>query len=104
MYEIPCSCGTVETKRRLETRIKEHRDACVGDFMDRSAIAEHAWTQEHRINWNEVRMLDCAVREEPCIRMTPGSNRLNHDEGYEMPGCWIATMKELGRGAWGRSW
>ena len=31
VYRIPCSCGQVyirETKRRLETRLKEHRDAC----------------------------------------------------------------------------
>ena len=30
-YQIPCSCGKVyigEMVRRLETRIKEHRDAC----------------------------------------------------------------------------
>ena len=25
--------------------------------------------------------------------------RLNHDGGYELPGCWIATMKKLGGGA-----
>ena len=31
VYRIPCSCGKAyigETKRRLETRLKEHRDAC----------------------------------------------------------------------------
>ena len=31
VYRVPCSCGKVyagETVRRLETRIKEHKDAC----------------------------------------------------------------------------
>ena len=32
VYQVPCSCGKVyigETIRRLETRIKEHKDACM---------------------------------------------------------------------------
>ena len=29
---------------------------------------------------------------------TPANNRLNRDGGYELPGCWIATMKKLGGG------
>ena len=37
-----------------------------------------------------------------CIQTTPEGNRLNQDEGYEVPGCWIATMKKLEGGA-GRS-
>ena len=31
VYQIPCQCGKVyvgETQRRLETRVKEHKDAC----------------------------------------------------------------------------
>ena len=31
VYQIPCSCGMVyigETVRRLESRVKEHQDAC----------------------------------------------------------------------------
>ena len=31
VYQIPCQCGTVyvgETERHLETRVKEHGDAC----------------------------------------------------------------------------
>ena len=43
VYRIPCSCGQVyigETKRRLETRLKEHRDACERGMMEKSAVAE----------------------------------------------------------------
>ena len=35
---------------------------------------------------------------ELCIQTTPESDLLNWDEGLEMPGCWIATMKNWGRG------
>ena len=53
VYRIPCSCGQVyigETKRRLETRLKEHRDACERGMMERSAVAEHAWEHHHPIH------------------------------------------------------
>ena len=46
VYRIPCSCGQVyigETKQRLETRLKEHQDACERGMMEKSAVAEHAW-------------------------------------------------------------
>ena len=33
------------------------------------------------------------------IERTPANTRLNCDGGYELPGCWIATMKKLGGGA-----
>ena len=29
---------------------------------------------------------------------TPANNSLNKDGGYELSGCWIATMKKLGGG------
>ena len=41
VYRIPCSCGQVyigETKRRLETRLKEHRHACERGMMEKSAV------------------------------------------------------------------
>ena len=45
VYRVPCSCGEAyigETVRRLETRMKEHRDACQKGALDKSALAEHA--------------------------------------------------------------
>ena len=53
IYEVRCTCGKVyigETKRRLGTRLKEHKNACVKYHMDKSAIAEHAWMNNHPIN------------------------------------------------------
>ena len=46
VYRIPCSCGKAyigETKRRLETRLREHQDACRTQSLQKSAVAEHAW-------------------------------------------------------------
>ena len=51
-----------ETKRRLETRLKEHKDACTRYLTDKSAIAEHAWANDHPINWAETKILQRANR------------------------------------------
>ena len=71
--------------------------------MGKSAIAEHQWDQQHQVNWEGTRVLDRASRpvqlrgnEALYIQKTPTNNRLNHDEGYELPGCWITTVKKLG--------
>ena len=97
VYQIPCQCGKVyvgETQRRLETRVKEHRDACNKGDTGKSAIAEHQWDQQHQVNWEDTRVLDRAsrpvqlrVKEALYIQKTPTNNRLNRDEGYELPGC-----------------
>ena len=45
VYKVPCTFGKVyicEIIRRLETHLKEHKDACIKCFTDKSAIAEHA--------------------------------------------------------------
>ena len=61
VYQVPCSCGKVyigETIRRLETRIKEHKDACRKGETNKSAIAEHVWGLQHPIKWDEVAIID----------------------------------------------
>ena len=67
VYEIPCTCGKVyvgETIRRLGTRIKEHKEACQSYSLDKSAIAEHAWTEHHPIQWDNIKILDKAKRQD----------------------------------------
>ena len=57
---VPCTCRKVymdDKKRQLETRLKEHTDACIKGFTDKSAIAEHAWTEDHPICWDDTRIL-----------------------------------------------
>ena len=94
VYEVPCSCGKVyigETKRRLETRLKEHKEACVKGQTTKSAIAEHAWLEGHPINWDGTRILQRAshtmelvMKEAMCIQSTPTDSRFNRDSGYEL--------------------
>ena len=53
VYKVPCMCGKVytgETKRRLRTKLKEHKDAFVNYQTSKSAIAELAWSEDHPIN------------------------------------------------------
>ena len=81
LYSHVEPCGKVyigETTRRLGTRLKEHKDACIKGFMDKSAIAEHAWTEDHPIRWGDTRILQHAsrsmelvVKEAICIRTAP---------------------------------
>ena len=103
VYRIPCSCGQVyfrETKRRLETRLKEHQDACERGMMEKSAVAEHAWENHHPIDWEETTVLDRGrgqeLKEALHIQMTRSEERFNRDGGLEVPGCWIAVMRGQG--------
>ena len=73
VYRIPCSCGQVyigETKRRLETRLKNH----------------------HPIDWEETTVLDrgrgqeLLLKEALHIQMTPSEERSNQDGGLEVAG------------------
>ena len=99
VYEVPCTCGKVyigETKRRLETRLKEHKDACTRYLTDKSAIAEHACANDHPINWAETKILQLAnrtmelvMKEALSIRTTLVDARFNKGNGYELPDCWI---------------
>ena len=88
---------------RLETQVKEHRDACNKGDMWKSAVAEHQQDQQHQVDWDGTRVLDRAarpvqlkVKEALHIERTPANNSLNRDGGYKLPGCWIATMKKQG--------
>ena len=99
VYEVPCTCGKVyigETRRRLETRLKEHKDACIKGFTDKSAIAEHAWMEDHPIRWDDTRILQHAsrtmelvIKEAICTRMTPEGSYFNCNGGYNIPDFWI---------------
>ena len=64
VYEVPCTCGNVyigEIKRCLGTRLKEHKDACARCQTDKLAIAEHARSEDHPINWRGNKILQHAI-------------------------------------------
>ena len=98
LYHIPCSCGQVyirETKWRLETRRKEHQDACkrmeeVG--CSRACMGESPpdlLGRDHRTRpWQRTLM-----KEALHIQMIPAEERFNQDGVLEVPGCWTAVMR-----------
>ena len=57
VYEIPCSCCNMsyigETVRRLGSRVKEHKDACSHCEIEKSALADHAWSKGHPVAWDK---------------------------------------------------
>ena len=105
VYEVPCSCGKVyigKTIRTLETRIKEHKKACREADYSKSAIAEHAWTEQHQVDWDDVKILDnteredlLLLREAAYIKLTDQEQRINRDEGVELPAVWTSTLRLL---------
>ena len=51
VYEVPCTCAKVyigETKRRIEARLKKHKEAYISGQTDKSAVAEHALALDGR--------------------------------------------------------
>ena len=102
IYQIPCTCGKSsigETPRRLETRLKEHKDACRKQLLEKSAIAEHAWNDHCPIKWEEATVVDHArgyrdlqFKEALRIQSSSKDNLLNRDTGAEISGFWIAAV------------
>ena len=77
VYRIPCSCNQVnigETKRILETRLKENRGACKREMIEKSAVAMRATGRMHS---EETTVLDhgrgqeLLVKEALYTQMTP---------------------------------
>ena len=72
---------------------------CYGRETERSAIAEHAWSEHHQIDWEGTAMVDCAsrrmelsIKEALHIPITLEQQRLNREVGLELPDCWVATQ------------
>ena len=105
VYQIPCSCGKTyigETTRKLETRMKEHQDACCKGMLEKSAVAEHAWEHHHPIKWQDTSVIDRAGRpkelqlKKALHIQTSTEELLNWDIGLEVPGCWLTTLRRQG--------
>ena len=49
---IPSECGLVyngETGRNLSLRLKEHKTNCENAELEKSTVAKHFWTNDHRM-------------------------------------------------------
>ena len=103
VYKIPCSCGKEyigETKRALGTRLKEHQAATRRGETKKSAVAEHAWAEQHRPAWDEIAILEQARREDHlrikeafCIAVADKEKSLNRDRGTATADCWRPLLR-----------
>ncbi|XP_072166151.1 uncharacterized protein [Diadema setosum] len=99
VYRIPCECGKVyigETGRSFATRLKEHQAHGRRDERDKSAIIHHAHTCEHRILWDESRLITQVpnwyqrrVREALEIEV---HNTVPQDNGLHLSNIWLTLL------------
>lgn len=99
IYRIPCECGLVyigETGRNLSVRLKEHLACCSKGQTEKSSVAKHTWTTDHRILWKETSLI-CQesnyfarrVRESVEIH----KHRTIEQEGQQLNDTWTALLK-----------
>jgi predicted GIY-YIG superfamily endonuclease len=61
VYSIPCECGRRyigETGRPMTVRIREHMHNLKQGLIEKSKLAQHAYEEGHRVNWDEARVLE----------------------------------------------
>ena len=62
VYRIPCKdCEHAyvgQSGRSLDCRVKEHQRAVRNGDTNASALAEHAWNEEHHIDWQNAEVLE----------------------------------------------
>ena len=63
-------------------------------MTERSAVAEHAWENQHSVNWKETSIINQArmykeliMKEAMHIHMTPADQCLNQGGRLELPEC-----------------
>ena len=68
---------------------EEHKDASTRCQTDKSAIAEHAWTEDYPINWSGIKILQRAshtmelvMKEALYIQSTPAHCAITHQNNY----------------------
>jgi hypothetical protein len=60
VYSIKCECEGEyigETKRPLKVRIKEHQRNTKNGETVKSKLANHAWENNHKFNWEEAKII-----------------------------------------------
>ena len=72
--------------------------------MEKSAIAEHAWAEQHRPAWDEITILEQARREDLlrikeafCIAVADKEKSLNRDRGTATADCWRPLLRRCHR-------
>ncbi|KAJ8940451.1 hypothetical protein NQ318_007152 [Aromia moschata] len=97
VYELKCTCGKSyigQTERSIQCRIKEHQRHTRLGNTDKSAIVEHVHTNEnHKIDYENIRMLDKTTRYYPRIireslDIMKNNNNFNREDRYRLSNRW----------------
>ena len=82
-----------ETRRKLVTKLKEQQEVCRKRKMEKSAVVEHAWKDQHTIKWEEATGCSWPDTQRLVAQGSyphandPAEKPLNRDTRPELSGC-----------------
>ena len=103
VYEVPClDCEKVyvgETKRNLKQRLMEHKGAVRREDR-KNGIATHAWDEDHRVNWQEARVVTVEPsywkrRMREALRIQSVGSTSNLDCGLTLDPVWLQFLDRI---------
>lgn len=100
IYNLPCECGALyfgETCRPLGVRVGEHKNNVKQGRTNSSTLAEHVWTEQHKILWEDVKIV---ARETRAVKrkikeasfMAISDNCISQ-ASKEIPSIWLRNIK-----------
>ena len=82
-----------ETLRTMDDRVKEHKRHVAKGEIRSSAVAEHVWNEDHRLEWNNTTVIDSAagtlsrlVKES--LHIVKEKTTMKKDEGLKLSAVW----------------
>ena len=101
VYQIPCNdCPATyigESKRTFDQRSKEHKRAVKNGDTEKNEIADHCWSQNHSMNWENRKIIDretytTARKIKETIHSIADNNHIN-SISYVLPDIWLPNLQ-----------
>ena len=67
---------------------------------DKSNVARHCWTKNHRMNWDEMKIIDTESYvwsrkiKETIHSIKEGENNYFNDISYQIPAIWLPNIEQ----------